>query len=472
VPSYLWPIVSANAPIIIQETTNNGDPNQRRINHLMRLDFDGDHNGANNDGNAYWYGYANATPTVYFSVAETADKYYIGYYFYHIRDNGTRAWLPNTDGHEHDLEGIFEVVEKSPYYPFGYSRLMLSQAHGAMLPYYSPNWFSQPPSVGWEQHSQGVINTWPDPNAVMRPVVAIRRNTHGTYLAQRCGPGQTPLNSDSGYGIYPERQSTDPFVACIHGDANAMVYLPGPYPCAPSGGCVINDVPTGASLGSYYYALTSLFDDQAFWPLRQTPGAMFGGTHSYLGGNQSGYLFFNGSGSDTEANPPWGWLGGPGQCETVAVVNVVACWYSYGSDDTENYWWSRVFWPTITPGHILTDPVQVAYNYWPQFSYSTSVIHNAFVGGAGSAPAPLSAYIDGPIWFNDFNTQGTWSAVVSGGTPPYTYQWSGPFYGTGSSVSGTVNESSILYLDVWDSAGTHVAYSTSLTRCPLLEFGC
>jgi hypothetical protein len=72
--------------------------------------------------------------------------------------------------------------------------------------------------------------------------------------------------------------------------------------------------------------------------------------------------------------------------------------------------------------------------------------------------------------------QGTWGRdepsypvgphFVSGGTPPYTYQWSGDFFGTDSSVSGTVTESSILYLDVWYAIGAHVAYSTSLTRCP------
>jgi hypothetical protein len=472
VPSYLWPIVAENAPIIIEETTNNGEPNQRRVNHLMRLDFDGDYSGANNDGNALAQYYPNATPTVFYSVAETADAYYIGYYFYHIRDNGTRAFS-NTAGHEHDMEGIFEVVEKSPYYPFGYSRLMLSQAHGAMLPYWNPNWFSQPPTVSYGLPSIGVIHTWPDPNAVMRPVVAIRRNDHGTYLAQRCGSEQTPLDWDNGYGIVPDRLSTDPFFACIHGDADGIVYLPGPYPCAPGNGCVINEVPMGASHGSYYYALTSLHDDQAFWPLRQMPATMFGGTFAYLGGNQSGYLGFHGSDSDTQANPPWAWTGGPGECQTVSVINVVGCWYSFGSDDTNNYWWDRIFWPTITPGFVLTDPVQVAYNYWPQQGLSTSVIYNPFVGGAGSSPAPLSASIDGPIYFNDFNTAGTWSAVVSGGTAPYTYQWSGDFfYGTGSSISGTVPESSILYLDVWDATGAHVAYSASLMRCPLLEFGC
>jgi hypothetical protein len=466
VPSYLWPIIAENAPIIVEETTNNGDTNQRRSNHLMRIDFDGDNNGANNDANALAFSYPNATPTVYYSVAETADAYYVGYYFYHIRDKGTQAFF-NTSGHQHDLEGIYEIIEKSPYYPFGYSRLMFSQAHGAMLPYYSANWFSQPPTVGTSGlHPIGLIDTWPDPNAVARPVVAIRRNDHGTYLAQRCDQ-PVGYDWDQGYGIYPDRQPSDPFRACIHNDADGIVYLPAPYPCAPSNGCVVDDVPTGAQNGSYYYRITSLFDDATFWPTRQTPELMFGGTYAYLGGNQWGYLGFHGTDGDNQANPPWAWNGGAGDCKTVATV--VACWYSFGSDDTDNYYWDRVFWPQVANGYWLTDPASVARTYFPWQNWSTSVVLNPFVGGAGSHPPTLTGWIDGPTSFNDYNNTGTWSAVVSGGTPPYTYEWSGAFSGTESSISGSVTQSDILYLDVWDATGVHLAVSTALMYCPGYE---
>lgn len=467
VPSYLWPIVAENAPIIIEETSNDNQPNQRRINHLMRIDFDGDYNGTNNNDNAIAYYYPNATPTVYYSIVETSDAYYIGYYFYHIVDNGTRVYQP-TSGHQHDLEGVWEIVEKNSYYPYGYSRLMLSQAHGAMIPFYNPSWFSQPPAVGTDGLSAlGVIHTWPDPNAVTRPVVAIRRNDHGTYFPQRCDLAQGGRPDwDNHYGIYPSRQPTDPFTACIHSDADAIVYLPGPYPCAPGNGCVINDVPVGASNGSYYYSLTSLFDDPAFWATRQTQGLMFGGTSQmYLDGNQWGFLGFHGSDADTLANPPWAWYGGAGECHKIDVINVIACWYSFGSDDTDDYYWSRIFWPNFAHGDLLTEPVSVAKTYFPWQNWSTSVVYNPFVNGTGSHPPDLSAWIDGSVSFNDFNNTGTWTAEVTGGTPPYTYQWSGEFTGTSESISGTVTESGILYLDVWDATGVHLAVSTSLTYC-------
>jgi hypothetical protein len=470
IPSYLWPIVAENAPIIIEETLP-GAINQRRINHLMRIDFDGDNNGANNDSNALAGYYPIATPTVYYSVAETADAYYIGYYFYHIRDFGTTAF-GGSSGHQHDMEGIWEIVEKSPYYPYGYSRLMLSQAHGGMLPFYNPSFFSQPPAVGTNgAYPQGVIHLWPDPNAIMRPVVAIRRNDHGTYFAQRCDadPHTFPDDWDFGVGIYPNQQ-----LACIHGDADGITYFPGPYPCAPGNGCVISDVPESAPNGSYYYGLTSLFDDPAFWPIRQTGDLMFGGgnTPAYIDGNQWGFLGFHGSDSDTEANPPWAWSGGVGGCTEVEAVEIIGCWYSYGADDTQDYDEGRVQWPQVAQGDFLTEPASAAKTFFPWQNWSTSIVFNPFLNGAGSRPPNLSAWIDGPTSFNDFNNTGTWTAEVSGGTPPYAYQWSGEFYGTSESISGTVTENAILYLDVWDATGVHVAVSTSLTYCPGGQISC
>jgi len=57
----------------------------------------------------------------------------------------------------------------------------------------------------------------------------------------------------------------------------------------------------------------------------------------------------------------------------------------------------------------------------------------------------------------------TWQAGASGGAPPYTYQWSGALSGNGEFVSGALYADDILYLDVWDSHGAHVAVSTSIT---------
>ena len=89
VPTYLQQIVAQNAPIIIEETNRSGNANERMFNHLMRLDFDGDYLGTNNYSAAIEDFYSNPEPAVYYSIVETADAYYIGYYFYHITDGGT-----------------------------------------------------------------------------------------------------------------------------------------------------------------------------------------------------------------------------------------------------------------------------------------------------------------------------------------------------------------------------------------------
>lgn len=57
----------------------------------------------------------------------------------------------------------------------------------------------------------------------------------------------------------------------------------------------------------------------------------------------------------------------------------------------------------------------------------------------------------------------TWYATAGGGTPPYSYVWSGPLSGTQSSVSGSVRTSRTLYLDVYDAAGGHVTATKFIT---------
>lgn len=134
VPAYLQQIVEQNAPIIIEETDGAFQPNERSVNHLMRIDFDGDVVGGNNVADANNSYYPNPAPVIYYSVTETTDAYYIGYYFYHIQDGGTQAYF-NKPGHEHDLEGIWEVVQKNLMYPFGVNTHAdtSSRRHAAIL---------------------------------------------------------------------------------------------------------------------------------------------------------------------------------------------------------------------------------------------------------------------------------------------------------------------------------------------------
>lgn len=65
-------------------------------------------------------------------------------------------------------------------------------------------------------------------------------------------------------------------------------------------------------------------------------------------------------------------------------------------------------------------------------------------------PPPLSVFIAGPdeVPPDDYCT---WQAIVTGGTAPYSYSWSGALSGSGGFVSGSIGQSSWLYLTVTDA---------------------
>jgi hypothetical protein len=95
-----------------------------------------------------------------------------------------------------------------------------------------------------------------------------------------------------------------------------------------------------------------------------------------------------------------------------------------------------------------------------QVAIAMAVIEMVRAGGSGGGSTSLAASISGPNLVNT-DWYSTWSAGVSGGTPPYTYSWSGLFSGSGSSISGTTSTGGDLVLDIFDAAGGHV--STTMT---------
>lgn len=79
-------------------------------------------------------------------------------------------------------------------------------------------------------------------------------------------------------------------------------------------------------------------------------------------------------------------------------------------------------------------------------------------------PRPLSVAIVGPDTVQAGDTN-TWQASVSGGTRPYSYEWSGLLEGTDSTITGALSQSGSLDLTVTDNAGDEV--STYLVICVL-----
>ena len=87
------------------------------------------------------------------------------------------------------------------------------------------------------------------------------------------------------------------------------------------------------------------------------------------------------------------------------------------------------------------------------------------------AASPLTASIVGPNRVRRFVTC-SWDSNVSGGTPPYTYQWSGVLSGTGSSISGYLTSSGTLALNVTDAVGNVATAAKNISAVTSIFVGC
>ena len=102
-----------------------------RGDFLAAADYDGDWLGLNN------WEHMNDHPllaTVYYSVQETDTHWFVGYYFYHPRDDA-EIWL---DRHENDLEGIMLAVPRNED-GFAQPTAMYTQGHGYVPFYFNGN---------------------------------------------------------------------------------------------------------------------------------------------------------------------------------------------------------------------------------------------------------------------------------------------------------------------------------------------
>lgn len=99
-----------------------------RGDFITAVNYDGDWSCLNNWENLTA---GDLGAVVYYSVQETDTHYYVGYYFYHPRDDA-EIWL---DRHENDLEGIMLCVPKSVE-KFLSPEMMYTQGHGNLYFYF------------------------------------------------------------------------------------------------------------------------------------------------------------------------------------------------------------------------------------------------------------------------------------------------------------------------------------------------
>jgi hypothetical protein len=467
--------VQMKAPYIIGETRN-GAPNPEGVDHLMPFDFDGDNFASNNRAHAEGGTVVDGRPTVYYSIVETGSRsdsgyFFIGFYFYHPKDGGasfSTLGVTNTtyNGHDNDLEGVYFVVQKAPDRPDGRLLLTLSEAHGWLIPWFSPGYigsvfpdpFTNSPccSAPWAGYNEFILD--PDVN-LYRAVVAIRSRTHGTYMAQ----DWTHPNDyfyDGGYGVNPFAPA-GVIDAVVHGDGDAIIYRPA------SASNPVSARDSAQRGGHAYYRLVHLYSDPA-WDLRRSAGYYYGGSMLDLGFGESALSAFTTSSGDAEgANPVWAWNGN-GAC----YVNN-STWFHFGTDNSGAFD-DCASWTHIPYGSLLTDPTYASSLYFPWFTDLNHwrVTYNPYIGVFGGLTPPNSCpdchpwVVNTSITGPDQVTSGqgySWSANVSGGTPPYTYRWSGALTGTDATISGALTQDDNLYLDLWDATGVHVALTKPIT---------
>lgn len=129
-----------------------------RGDFLAAVDYDGDWTAMNNWENMTEH---PLLATVYYSVQETDTHYFVGYYFYHPRDDA-EIWL---DKHENDMEGIMLAVPKAAD-GFAQPEMMYTQGHG-----YVPFYFNGEMSMTEGSRKGGALLLEGD-----RPVVYIAPN--------------------------------------------------------------------------------------------------------------------------------------------------------------------------------------------------------------------------------------------------------------------------------------------------------
>jgi hypothetical protein len=478
-PQYLQDIVVAHAPIILQETVPPAmvTGNIAANDHLLRADFDLDLYGRGNKSNAMNQIFNRPKPAVYYSITETTDAYYIGYYFYHAYDA--------VGNHENDLEWYWVMVWKDAIHPYGIATVSLTAAHGAMLNSYNFLWNStvsggiDGPST-YNDNNTGpywtrfkVLHWFDSYSWLMRPVIMIRSESHGTYPAPSItqDPDWSQTYS-SGYGIHRQDLGANPgnFNTVIHPNHGVIGYFPWLYTCSPWEGCSgVSQVPVNQSSGSYWYDLLS-FIDSPLWTTRTTDGFMYHDAMMGFRGGESGRQFFAAVDEPHGAQPPWAAAGGNSGCKDDIIIGLWFCWRDFARDATtggEVYSVNPIT-KTLGAGALLDAPHAVVDSIW-RMQMSPTYIHNYYRLGytPPSIPLPLNVSISGQTVFYNWDTQGSWTANVSGGRPPFTYSWvsSEGHTGTGPSISFGVFTGQTLFLDVYDDAGQHWAGQIYITWC-------
>ncbi len=236
------------APTIYQDVSATYDV---KSDFITSFNYDGDWRGDNNWENLFNYPlYAN----VYYSVQETLTHYFLGYYFFHPRDDGPI----NLEKHENDFEGCLIVVKKDTS-TYGSFMLLETQSHN--------HWYQYTNLSSLTTGSDNIDGS-----------VLMDGNHPKVYISAN------GIGSDAGHGVKAYDGSS-----ANGGDGIVYKYING-TPTVPSN-------TSGSYTNSYDYGLISMDE---FWSRRYDTGGaghMFS-TYGVISGDTYG---------ENACTAPWGW---------------------------------------------------------------------------------------------------------------------------------------------------------------------
>ena len=287
-----------------------------RGDFITAVNYDGDWSCLNNWENLTR---GDLGAVVYYSVQETDTHYYVGYYFYHPRDDA-EIWL---DMHENDLEGMMLCVPKAEegYLP---PEIMYTQGHGNVF-FYTANPLESVNMLAGSNHGGYLALDGDRPCIYICPNGTLYNQGHSVESAANHSTYWSVGNSGVRY-YYGGRADTPQF-------------WNGPFED--------NQCP---------YELRPL---EELWAFRNGPydgTGVFGAYNAFDGDNWG----------EDKANPPWAWrnktiygFGGSFLSDPVWTFNRAKSGMKLSADYVDNRWadWKLTFGAASIPATVSAEEV-------------------------------------------------------------------------------------------------------------------
>lgn len=289
-----------------------------RGDFITAVNYDGDWSCLNNWENLTA---GDLGAVVYYSVQETDTHYYVGYYFYHPRDDA-EIWL---DRHENDLEGIMLCVPKSAE-GFLSPEIMYTQGHGNLYFYFGDGLLDGEKMLAGSIYGGSLTTTYLDkPHLYIAPNGTLYNQGHSVSASGWHFPYWSVGNSGVRY-FYGE-------------EAKKPLFWNGPFE---------------DNMCSY-----DLRPLDELWAFRNGPydGSSVFGSYGAFDGNNWG---------EDSANPPWAWrnktaygFGGSFLSDPVWTFNRAVSGMNLSANYVDNAYadWKLTFGKASLPAHVKPEDV-------------------------------------------------------------------------------------------------------------------